>query len=106
MSSSPHLVLSLWLMMVAQVYGGSISFVVGAYLSSGSGAPSYCQAGGTVVSGLSMVFNNIAISGSKAATLSIVGVSQSPNHSYLNARNCTFGFIHPNWTQVLQLAPT
>jgi hypothetical protein len=47
-----------------------------------------------VVSGLSMVFNNNVISGSQAATLSIGGASQSPNHPYLNARNCTLGFCY------------
>ncbi len=60
-------------MIAVQVYGGSISFVVGAYMWSSSAAMSSCTAGDTVISGLSMVFNDNRISDSQAVT-SIAGV--------------------------------
>ena len=62
------------LTMAAQVYGGSMSFVVGAYLwSSSDQYYATCSAGDTVVSGLSMVFDNNRISGSQAVTSTIGG---------------------------------
>jgi hypothetical protein len=70
----------------AQVYGGSLSLVVGAYLWSYSqqqGAyPSRCSAGVAVVSGLLMELNNIRISGSQAGTYAIGGALQSRNHTF------------------------
>ena len=62
--------------MAAQVYGGSLSLVVGSYVLSLSQeylSPSTCFAGGTVVSGLWMELNNICISGSQAGTYTIGG---------------------------------
>jgi len=71
------------LTMVAQVYGGSMSFVVGANLwSNGPRFDSSCSAGDTVVSGLSMVFDNNRISGSQAVTMTIGGVLQAPNPTF------------------------
>ena len=61
------------LTMAAQVYGGSLSLVVGAYLWSFITNIMYtstCSAGITVVSGLWMELNNIRISGSEAGTYS------------------------------------
>ena len=66
-------------MMAAQVYGGSLSLVIGAYLWSQSEKDSYCIAGGTVVSGLQTELNNIRISGSRAGTYAIGGASQPHN---------------------------
>lgn len=58
----------------AQVYGGSLSLVIGAYLWSQSQQySSSCSAGGTVVSGLWTELNNIRISGSRAGTYTIGG---------------------------------
>ena len=57
--------------MAAQVYGGSLSLVVGAYLWSNTDNIRYystCSAGDTVVSGLRTELNNNRISGSKAET--------------------------------------
>lgn len=68
------------LMMAAQVYGGSMSFVVGAYLWSTNSGFVNSRAGGTVVIGLSMVFNNSSISDSLVATLTFGGAFQAPNH--------------------------
>jgi hypothetical protein len=71
------------LTMVAQVYGGSISFVVGAYLWSLSEQfIAACYEGGTVVSGLSMVFDNNHISGSQAVTSTIGGALQAQNPTF------------------------
>jgi hypothetical protein len=71
------------LTMAAQVYGGSMSFVVGAYLWSKAVNP-YSHAGDTVVSGLSMVFNINHISGSQAVTSTIGGALQSPKSYFSN----------------------
>jgi hypothetical protein len=72
------------LTMAAQVYGGSLSFVVGALMSSRSADYSVCSAGGTVVSDLSIVFNKNSISGSQAATLTTGGTFHAPQHpSYI-----------------------
>ena len=71
------------LTMAAQVYGGSLSLVVGAYLWSKS--PQFysdCSAGATVVSGLWTELNNIRISGSQAGTYSIGGTFQPHNHTF------------------------
>ena len=64
----------------AQVYGGSLSLVIGAYLWSQSQQYySSCSAGVTVVSGLWTELNNIRISGSQAGTYTIgVGALQPP----------------------------
>jgi len=71
------------LTMSAQVYGGSMSFVVGAYLwSNNPQYSSYCYAGDTVVSGLSMVLNNNRISGSQAVTSTTGGALLAPNPSF------------------------
>ena len=69
--------------MAAQVYGGSLSLVFGAYLWSSSmeDSTSYV-AGGTLVYGLSIQLNDIRISGSKAATYTIGGALQAPNHTF------------------------
>ncbi len=62
------------LTLAAQVYGGSLSLVVGPYLWSGTSGNddfslmSTCSAGDTVVSGLWTVLNNNRISGSLALT--------------------------------------
>ena len=71
------------LTMTAQVYGGSLSLVVGAYLWSKSQQDSSdCSAGATVVSGLWTELNNIRISGSQAGTYSIGGTFQPHNHTF------------------------
>jgi len=71
------------LTMMAQVYGGSMSFVVGAYLWSDSTQfYSSCSAGDTVVSGLSMVFNNNRIYGSEAVTSTIRGALLVTNPAF------------------------
>ena len=57
-----------------------MSFVVGAYLWSTNSDFVNSRAGGTVVIGLSMVFNNNSISGSLAAPLTFGGAFQAPNH--------------------------
>ena len=60
------------LTLAAQVYGGSLSLVVGAYVwSQGQKYLSTCSAGATVVSGLWTELNNIRISGSQAGTYNI-----------------------------------
>jgi hypothetical protein len=73
------------LTMVAQVYGGSLSLVFGAYLWSytlpSASSASICSAGVTVVSALSTELNKIRISGSRAATYTIGGALQTPNHT-------------------------
>ena len=74
------------LTILAQVYGGSLSLVFGAYLWSYSLAPKFtdaatCSAGVTVVSALSTELNKIRISGSQAATYTIGGALQAPNHT-------------------------
>ncbi len=68
----------------AQVYGGSMSLVVGAYLwSQSQQAVSFCYAGVTVVSGLWTELNNIRISGSRAGTYAIGGGASVPhNHTF------------------------
>ena len=67
------------LTMAAQVYGGSLSLVIGAYLWSQSPQfSSSCSAGGTVVSGLWTELNNIRISGSQARAYTIGGALQPP----------------------------
>jgi hypothetical protein len=78
------------LTMVAQVYGGSMSFVVGAYLWSLSEQfiAAYYEEG-TVVSGLSMVFDNNHISGSQAVT-STKNLFFSTIEGALQAQNPTF----------------
>jgi hypothetical protein len=63
------------LTIAVQVYGGSISFVVGAYTMSASSAMSVCTTGDTVISGLSMALNGNRISDSQAM-ISIAGVFQ------------------------------
>ena len=76
-------VLCVRLTLAAQVYGGSLSLVFGAYLWSSSMEDSSSYfAGGTVVSGLSTQLNDIRISGSKAATYTIRGALQAPNHTF------------------------
>jgi hypothetical protein len=71
------------LTMTAQVYGGSLSLVIGAYLWSQSQEGfSTCSAGGTVVSGLWTELNNIRISGSQAGTYTIGGASVHHNHTF------------------------
>jgi len=50
-----------------------MSFVVGAYLWTSSDRLCICSAAGTVVSGLSISFNNNRISGSQAVTSTIGG---------------------------------
>ena len=72
------------LTMTAQVYGGSLSLVIGAYLWSQSRQYfSDCYAGVTVVSGLWTELNNIRISGSQAGTYTIGGGAFQPhNHTF------------------------
>jgi hypothetical protein len=71
------------LTMTAQVYGGSLSLVVGAYLWSASQLYfSYCFTGVTVVSGLWTELHNIRISGSQAGTYTIGGASVHHNHTF------------------------
>jgi hypothetical protein len=68
--------------MAAQVYGGSMAFVVGAYLwSYNVQYLSFVYPGDTVVSGLSMVLSNIRISGSQAVT-STQGLLNAPNPTF------------------------
>ena len=95
------------LTIAVQVYGGSISFVVGAYIWSSSSADSVCTAKDTVVSGLSMVFNNNRISGSQAVT-SIEGVFQHKiqNSDFSKHTHAFVIFVHSIPTQVLPWAPT
>ena len=69
----------------AQVYGGSLSVVVGAYLWSQSPqfvSSSTCSAGVTVVTGLLIELNNNRISGSQAGTYTIEGALLSRNHTF------------------------
>ncbi len=67
----------------AQVYGGSLSLVIGAYLWSQSQQfSSSCSAGVTVVSGLWTELNNIRISGSRAGTYTIGGAFEPHNHTF------------------------
>ena len=70
--------------MTAQVYGGSLSLVVGAYVWSQSQQDySTCSAGATVVSELWTELNNIRISGSQAGTYTIGGgASVTHNHTF------------------------
>ena len=73
--------------MAAQVYGGSLSLVVGAYLWSRNLFAvdllySTCSAGDTVVSGLWTELNNIRISGSRALTSINIGTLQAQNHTF------------------------
>ncbi len=72
------------LTMTAQVYGGSLSLVIGASLWSFSQAYfSNCSAGATVVSGVWTELNNIRISGSQAGTYTIGGGAFLPhNHTF------------------------
>jgi len=70
------------LTMAAQVYGGSLSLVIGAYLRSQSEKESNCNAGGTVVSGLRTELNNNRISGSQAGTYTIRGAMLPQNHTF------------------------
>ena len=72
------------LTMTAQVYGGSLSLVVGAYVwSQGQKYLSTCSAGATVVSGLWTELNNIRISGSQAGAFTIGGGASVPhNHTF------------------------
>ena len=74
------------LTIAAQVYGGSLSLVIGAYLWSSVDTilhDATCSAGGTVVSGLSMELSNIRISGSQAGTYTINGALKAQNHTFL-----------------------
>jgi hypothetical protein len=90
----------------AQVYGGSMSFVVGAYLWSNSFQyDSSCTAGETVVSGFSMVLNNNRISGSQAVTSTIGGALHAPNPNFPMYACARMNFIHSIRTQVLLWAP-
>ncbi len=67
----------------AQVYGGSLSLVVGAYLwSSSLQRFSTCSAGDAVVSGLLTELNNIRISRSRAGTYTFGGALQPHNHTF------------------------
>jgi hypothetical protein len=70
--------------MAAQVYGGSLSLVIGAYLWSQAGQvfSSSSQVGDTVVSGLWTELNNIHISGSQAGTYTNGGALLSRNHTF------------------------
>ena len=69
--------------MVAQVYGGSLSLIIGAYLWSQSRQfSSSCSAGVTVVSGLWTELNNIRISGSRAGTYTVGGAFEPHNHTF------------------------
>jgi hypothetical protein len=65
------------LTLAAQVYGGSLSLGIGAYVWSQSpqqaSSASTCSAGVTVVSGLWTELNNIRISGSHAGAYTIGG---------------------------------
>ena len=72
------------LTMTAQVYGGSLSLVIGAYLWSQSQQDSSdCSAGVAVVFGLWTELNNIRISGSQAGTYTIGGgASVTHNHTF------------------------
>ena len=71
------------LTVTAQVYGGSLSLIIGAYLwSSSQQFNSACSAGVTVVSGLWTELNNIRISGSQAGTYTIGGASVHHNHTF------------------------
>ena len=73
------------LIMTAQVYGGSLSLVIGAYLwSQNQHLSSSCSAGGTVVSGLWTELNNIRISGSQAGTYMIGGGTLQPPQSHVS----------------------
>ena len=77
-------ILCVRLTMTAQVYGGSLSLFIGAYLRSrsrqfGSGF----SAGVTVVSGLWTELNNMRISGSQAGTYTIGGALPPQNHTFL-----------------------
>ena len=95
------------LTMAAQVYGGSVSFVVGAYVWSYSIRDySSCFAGDTVVSGLSMVFDNNRISGSQAVTSTTGGALLALNPAFQMHAHARVNFVHSIRTQVLQLAPT
>jgi hypothetical protein len=68
--------------MAAQVYGGSLSLVISAYLWSQSEKDSYCIVGGTVVSGLQTELNNNRIAGSQAGTYTIRGAMLPHNHTF------------------------
>ena len=75
------------LTMAAQVYGGSLSLVVGAYLwSKSQQAYSTCNAGATVVFGLWTELNNIRISGSQAGTYSTFAHSSKGSNVRLAQR--------------------
>ncbi len=77
------LVLCVRLTMATQVYGGSLSLVVGAYLwGYSTDYVSYCFAGDTVVSRLWTELNNSHISRSQAGTYTIGGALQPPNHTF------------------------
>jgi hypothetical protein len=92
--------------MVAQVYGGSISFVVGAYLVSLSDQfLASCDAGDTVVFGLSMVFDNNHISGSQAVTSTFGGALQAKNPTFEMHAHAHVNFAHSIRTQVILRAP-
>ena len=78
-------------MMSAQVYGGSLSLVIGAYCWSQSQV-SYCRVQDTVVSGLWMELNNIHISGSQAGTYTN-GDGTYTNGGALLSRNHTFRLL-------------
>jgi hypothetical protein len=79
------------LMMAAQVYGGSLSLVFGAYLWSYSPQSySKCVVGDTVVSGLLADLNNNRISSSQAGTYTIGGTLQPHNHTFhMRGHLCT-----------------
>jgi len=83
------------LTMAAQVYGGSMSFVVGAYVWGYSGQfYSSCSAGDTVVSGLSTVFENNRIYGSQAVTSTIGGALLALNPTFQMHAHVCLNFFH------------
>jgi len=95
------------LTLAAQVYGGSMSFVVGAYLLSYSDQYyATSSAGDTMVSGLSMVFDNNRISGSQAVTSTIRGALLALNPTFQMHAHVRVNFVDSIRTQVLLQAPT
>jgi hypothetical protein len=71
--------------MTAQVYGGSLSLVIGAYLWSrtvNNFEYATCSAGDTVVSGLWTELNNIRISDSRAFSSINISTLQAQNHTF------------------------
>jgi len=101
-------VLCVRLTLAAQVYGGSLSLVIGAYLwgqSQQYTSYSTCSAGVTVVTGLVMELNNSRISGSRAGTYNMGGAMQPHSHTFrLLERLCTLvhvtGCAHSSRKQI------